>query len=173
MTQSSNWFLIATHYGHRESKTFNMNYTHKTINKWALPLSYPSLHSKLHFSTRTLTRQDLGDACGTHRAPHTLVGSGGAGGWCWWPVGAKPSSPAPGIQQDPCPDRTNLLSNPSGPPGIPEPGVEDTKGFKHLQQAVPSHTRNKPVHFCMVFKVNATLIAEYWIQTVEKLFYSY
>lgn len=36
MTQSSNWFLIATHYGHRE-QDIKHELPHKIINKWALP----------------------------------------------------------------------------------------------------------------------------------------
>lgn len=160
-------FLFATQYGHinsKESKTFNMNYSHKIINKRALPFSAclfppPSLHSKLLIPTRTLTRHKSGDASGTHVVPHV----GWAGGWCWWPVGAKPSSAAGFLSwQDTAAFRS--FRHPWD--------TRTTKGFKHPQQQVPSYTRNKPAHF-VFFKINATLIVEYWIQTVENSCYSY
>lgn len=77
-------FLIATQYGHINSreraKTFNMNYTQKITNKWALPGSalpvsppQPALQGLLFHED---TQQSFGDASGTQ------VGTRGVR-WSW------------------------------------------------------------------------------------------
>lgn len=131
-----------------------MKCTHKIINKLALPFSALPLSSPQHTLQASLFHKDTRQTKLWRCQGHTR-GSTHTRGVTWSQRMVLMARGCQALQS--CPS-SELPSDPSGTPGIPEPTVENTKDFKNLQQQVPSYTRNKPVPFFMFFKINATKI---------------